>query len=305
MRRRLPRVAWPLLGLAAGLAAAALLTVLQDPVYRADAAIVLVREGQPPGSDPELAAAAEAAAALFDSRAVAASAIANLGLQESPDDLVDRLDAEAEPESSLVRLRVDAPAEDDARRAAQEVAEVSTVLFNDRFGPQTVASVWEPASADPDRVSPRPARNLAVGALAGALAGWLAFALLGRALLRVPRAPVVRAPTPAAVAVGSDPGPVPLETGSDPESVPTPAAAERDTGPFEMPGFGQWTIGDVDRLVAHYGDAFPERREEIELYTETLRSVAGPDGHLPGDVDLVIEDVYADLIARSGSTRRA
>ena len=113
MRRRLPRVAWPLLGLAAGLAAAALLTAIQEPVYRADAAIVLVREGPPPGSDPALAAAA-GAAALFDSRAVAASAIANLGLQEPPDDLVDRLDAEAEPESSLVRLRVDAPSGDDA-----------------------------------------------------------------------------------------------------------------------------------------------------------------------------------------------
>jgi hypothetical protein len=304
MRRRLPRVAWPLLGLAAGLAAAALLTVLQDSVYRADAAIVLVREGQPPGSDPELAAAAEAAAALFDSRAVAASAIANLGLQESPDDLVDRLDAEAEPESSLVRLRVDGPDEDDARRAAQEVAEVSTVLFNDRFGPQTVASVWEPASADPDRVSPRPARNLAVGALLGGIAGWLAFALLGRALLRIPRAPVVRPRTPAAVAVDSDPGPVPAQPGPVPGTVPTPAAAEA-TGHFQMPGFGQWTIGDVDRLVAEHGDAFPERREEIELYTETLRSVAGPDGHLPGDVDLVVEDVYAELIARSGSARRA
>jgi hypothetical protein len=72
-----------------------------------------------------------------------------------------------------------------------------------------------------------------------------------------------------------------------------------------MPAFGEWTIGDVERLVAEQGPAFPERAEEIELYLDTFRGVAGPDGRLPGDVDLVIEDVYADLIARAGSARRA
>jgi hypothetical protein len=72
-----------------------------------------------------------------------------------------------------------------------------------------------------------------------------------------------------------------------------------------MPAFGEWTIGDVERLVAEQGGAFPDRAEEIELYLDTFRSVADPDGRLPGDVDLVIEDVYADLIARSGATRPA
>jgi hypothetical protein len=70
-----------------------------------------------------------------------------------------------------------------------------------------------------------------------------------------------------------------------------------------MPAFGAWTIADVERLVAEQGPAFPERMEEIELYVDTFRSVAGPDGRLPGDVDLVIEDVLGDLIARSGSAR--
>lgn len=322
MHRRLPRVAWPLLGLAAGVAAAALLTLLQDATYRADASVVLVREGQPPGDDPQLAAAAAAASELFESRAVAASAIANLGLDESPDALVARLDVAAEPESSLVRIEVDAPAREEARRAAQEVAEVATVLFNDRFGPRTVASVWEPPGPDAVRVSPKPARNLVAGALAGGLLGLLALAV-GQALLRIPRAPVVRARGSAPAQPGTVPGTVP---GSDPTSgagsgsfrdedvarsrpedagiVPGTVPRPETPAAFVMPGFGQWTIADVERLVAEHGDAFPERREEIELYTETLRSVAGPDGHLPGDLDLVIEDVYAELIARSGSTRR-
>jgi capsular polysaccharide biosynthesis protein len=293
MRARLFGPAAPLIGVAAGLVAAVVVTVLQDSVYRADASIVLVREGRPPGSDPALAAAAKTAADLFDTRAVAASAIENLGLDESPDGLVDRLDVEAESESSLVRIEVDAPTGEEARRVAQEVAEVSTVLFNDRFGPQTNASVWEPASAEGDAVSPDPARNLALGALLGALAGWVPL-LAGR------RRPA--SPRPVATRVAEAPAVVP------PPPVPVPEApqplAEPATGPFVMPGFGEWTIGDVERLLAEQGAAFSERQEELQIYLDTFRSVADADGRLHGDVDLVIEDVFGDLIARSGSTRR-
>jgi capsular polysaccharide biosynthesis protein len=303
MRRRLPRGAWPLLGVAVGAVAAILVTVLQEPSYRADASLVLVREGQPPGDEPELASAAAAAADLFETRAVAASALANLGLEGSPDDFAERIDAEAEPDSSLVRIELEAPSEEEARRAAQEVAEVSTVLFNDRFGPQTVASVWEPAGTEADRVSPRPARNLAVGTLLGALAGWAALLLAGRRGLSLPR-PVrpprsvrPRARPPAT----REPPPSSAVTAPQPE----PPAPEPATGPFTMPNFGEWTIGDVERLVAEQGGAFPEKQEEIELYVDALRGVAGPDGNLPGDVDLVIEDVFADLIDRSGSARRS
>lgn len=300
---RLSRSAAPLIGAAAGLLAAGAFTLLQDSIYRADASLVLVRQGQPPGSDPQLAGAADAAAELFDSRAVAASAIENLGLDESPDELVDRLDVDAEEGSSLVRIEVEAESRERARQVAQEVAEVSSVLFNDRFGPQTVASVWEPASAEGDAVSPAPARNLALGALLGALAGWVPLLLGGRrpslpGPARKPRKPPRPAPAPAAAAPPSTPVEQPAP--GAPEPPPEPA-----TGPFVMPGFGAWTIADVERLVAEQGPFFPQRQEEIELYLETFRSVAGAEGRLPGDVDLVIEDVYADLIARSGSVRRS
>jgi capsular polysaccharide biosynthesis protein len=295
---------WPLLGAVAGLAVALAVTLVQDGTYRADASLVLVREGRPPGDDPQLAQAAEGAAELFEGRAVAASALRNLNLDESPGAFAERVDAETEAGSSLVRLSVEAPSEEEARRAAQEVAEVATVLFNDRFGPRTVASVWETAEADPDRVSPQPARNLALGALLGALSGW-ALLLAARRRPGAPRPkPAAPAPPAAPVPSGHVPGTGP-ETRPDrpqpPTEPPQPAAPQ----PFAMPNFGEWTIGDVERLVAEQGDAFPERQEEIQLYLETLRSVAGPDGRLPGDVDLVIEDVYADLIARSGSARRA
>jgi uncharacterized protein involved in exopolysaccharide biosynthesis len=67
-----------------GLLVATVVTLLQAPTYRADASIVLVRAGQPPGSDPGLAQATDTAAELFDSRAVAEAAIRNLTLEETP-----------------------------------------------------------------------------------------------------------------------------------------------------------------------------------------------------------------------------
>lgn len=288
-RARLSGPAGPLIGAAAGLLVGLAVTLLQDSTYRADASIVLVRQGQPPGSDPQLAQAAEAAAELIDSRAVAESAIRNLGLDETPQELVDRVDVEAPARSSLVRIAVEAPSREEARRAAQEVAEVSTVLFNDRFAPQTAASVWEPASAAEERVSPKPARNLALGMLIGALAG-LAVVLAG---LRGPRPsrPPERLPKPV-------PGPPPPAQVAEPEPVVHTASA---TGPFTNPHLGEWTVGDVEKLLAEHGDAFPEQREELEIYLDSFRSVAGADGRLPGDVDLVLEDVFAPLIERAAT----
>ena len=141
MSRRGPAV--PLIGAAVGLLLGVAVTLLQDSTYRADASIVLVRQGQPPGNDAQLTQAAAAAAELFDSRAVAESAIRNLGLDDTPQDLLDRLDVDSGESSSLVRIAVEAPSKEEARRTAQEAAEVATVLFNDRFAPQTTASVWE------------------------------------------------------------------------------------------------------------------------------------------------------------------
>jgi capsular polysaccharide biosynthesis protein len=288
-RPRLSGPAGPLLGVAVGLLAATVVTLLQDSTYRADASIVLVRAGQPPGSDPALAQATETAAELFDSRAVAESAIRNLGLDETPSGLVGRLDVDAQEGSSLLRISATAPSAEEARRTAQEASEVATVLFNDRFAPQTVASIWEPASAEAGRISPTWSRNLALGALIGALAGF-GLVLLGQRE-RAPRPATESKPEAQAVVAPR------------PDVQPESAAPAPATGPFVPPGFGQWTIGDVERLLAEQGPAFPELRDELELYVETFRGVAGPDGHLPGDVDLVLEDVFAPLIARSRTAR--
>lgn len=287
-RARLSGPAGPLIGAAAGLLLAGAVTLLQDSTYRADASIVLVRQGQPPGSDPRLAQAADAAAELFDSRAVMESAIRNLGLDGSPRDLLDRVDVEAEVGSSLVRIGVEAPSREEARRTAQEMAEVATVLFNDRFAPQTAASVWEPASASDGRVSPKPARNISLGVLLGALAG-LALVLAGGLRGQLRSRPARRLPKATPAPALEEPVVAP-----EPVSLPEPA-----TGPFAVPRSGEWTVADVERLLAEQGHAFPEQQEELEIYLDSFRSVAGVDGRLPGEVDLVIEDVFAALIERA------
>ena len=286
---RLPVLA----GTAAGVAAAAVLTLLQSPTYRADASIALVRQGQPPGNDPALAQAAEAAAELFHSRAVAEPAVANLRLDESPDELLDRVSVETEAKSSLVRISVEAPSRDEARRAAQELAEVATVRFNDRFGPQTVASIWEAPRAEEDPVSPRTARNLALGALAGALLGQLLpFLLLRRRSVRA-------GPAPASILV-----PV-AEPLSRPEAEPVVVpervvvAEPAVSAAFVEPDPGDWTIADVECLLAQEGPAFPDLADELGWYLDSLRGVADADGRLPAGVEAVIEEVYGPLLARA------
>jgi capsular polysaccharide biosynthesis protein len=298
-RSRLPAF----VGAAAGVAVAAVLTLLQSSTYQAGASIVLVRQGQPPGSDPALAEAADTAVGLFHSRAVAEPALANLRLEESADELLDRFSVETEPESSLVRISVEADSRDEARRTAQELTELSTVLFNDRFGPATVASVWEAPRAQADRVSPKPVRNLAVGALVGALLGWV-VGIAGRGRLperpkrsKQPKVPAQQvalvAPVPAA-----ESAPVP-EPVAEPAPEPVPEPEPQPEGPFVLPYLGDWTVRDVERLLDEQGDAFPDRREELEVYLDSFRGVAAPDGRLPGGVEAVMEDVFRDLIARA------
>ena len=295
---RLPVLA----GTAAGLAAAAGLTLLQSSTYRADSSIVLVRQGRPPGNDPALARAAAAASDLFHSRAIAQPATANLRLDESADELLDHVSVATEAESSLIRISVEAPSRGEARRTAQELAELSTVLFNDRFGPKTVASVWEPARAEEDRVSPKPARNLALGALVGALLGQLLGQLVRRRgrKPRVVAAPPVAVPTVAAPAAVRAPESV-AAAESVQEPVVEPEPEPVSTGPFVLPRLGEWTIADVERLLAQEGPRFPERVDELGWYLDSFRGVVGSDGRLPGGVEAIVEDVFGDLLARAAA----
>ena len=264
-------------GAALGVALALLVTLLQPDVYRATATVVLTRPGAAPGDDPALAAAADAAKKLLASGVVAGSAVRNLRTGETAQELLDKTTVTASSRSSLLDVAVEDGTRDGARRAAQELAEVFTVLYNDRFGAQARASLWDAPEARPPRVSPRPARNLALGLLLGVLGG------------PVPSPAPVPAPAPVVVVPAPTAPPPPVRV-AEPAPVPQP---------FALPGRGAWTIGDVERLLAEQGAAFPDSLAELQVYAETMRDVAGPDGSLPPGVEALVEDVFAELIART------
>jgi capsular polysaccharide biosynthesis protein len=295
-----------LAGAAVGVVAAVALTLAQSAVYRAEASIVLVAQGKPPGDDPALAQAAAAAEDLFHSRAVAEPAIVNLKLDASAEELLDRVTVDATASSSLVRISVEGPSRAEARRTAQELTELSTVLFNDRFRPGTTAAVWEPARVQDDPVSQEPARNAAFGALFGALAGWVVLLASGRR--PQPEAPRLRLPRPQGQRRARAPALAPVEQPSAPEPAavreplepPPPPATAPESGPAEYPeAGGDWTTGGVERLLREFGGEYPERADELRLYADSFREVAEPDGTLPPGITVVVEDVFADLIRRA------
>jgi hypothetical protein len=65
------------------------------------------------------------------------------------------------------------------------------------------------------------------------------------------------------------------------------------------PRLGEWTLADVERLLAEHGPAFPDRAAELSNYLNSFREVAEPDGRLPGGVEAVMEEVFRDLIERA------
>ena len=334
---------------------ALLVTLLQPSTYRASGAVILVRQGQPPGGDPELTRAVLGAQKLLRSRAVADSAVANLKLAGSADDLLDDVRVTAEPETSLIRFSVDAGEREEARRIGQELAEVFTVLYNGRFGPATTASIWETPQARGGRISPRPALNLGLGAALGLAIGAGLAAARRRERRAEPTAGVAAAPSSPPVAPSPPVADSRLQervaaltarelalarraatlvlrerelaTAVPPQlpaagtiaaselatSVPEPAAAvllepEREPergpepiAPFVLPGPGSWTIADVERLLAQEGHAFPDQLEELGFYVGSFRDVAEPGGRLPAGVEIVVEDVFEELIRRSRS----
>lgn len=281
----------------AGIGVALIVTLLQGSTYRASGTLVLTREGRAPGDDPTLAPAAAAAVELLETRGVAESVVANLRLDDSPAELLDRIDVEADAQSSLLRVSVDGGAVEEARRIAQELAEVFSVLYNTRFGPGVTVSIWEAPRADEGRVSPRPARNLSLGALAGALAG-VALVALRRRPRRVE--PLVLTPAVLAPPVVSPP------VAPTPPPPPAPTTPEPASTAFVRPG-GEWTLADVVQLLTEQGGAYPEREEEFGVYLASLRDVADPDGRLPRGVQGLVEEVFGDLAeaARAQADRDA
>lgn len=185
----LRRRQWILISvLVLAIGAAAAVSYLQEPKYRAETKIVI---GQGQGLFPPTVASAfqpfsATMSDLLQSNVVARMVIDNLGLEETEESLLAKMSVAIRPESSALTLSVVDSDAQRARRIAANVGFVFSQLVRERFGkptpvgageqplPPLTASVWDPAHIDPQRVAPKPKRNLFVAGALGLLLGLLA-----------------------------------------------------------------------------------------------------------------------------------
>jgi Mrp family chromosome partitioning ATPase len=129
---------------------------------------------------------------LLESEVVARRVKEDLNLEESPGEILDNLQVDTKPDASVLNLTYKDTDQVRSRQVLQRVGEVFTELVDTRFGgqgtqagtgtggqqpadqtPPVTATIFDPAHALPDRVSPKPGRTLAIAAVLGLIAGIL------------------------------------------------------------------------------------------------------------------------------------
>lgn len=168
--------------------AAAALSFLQDPLYRASTTIV-VGQGNSLFQPGEANAVTPFTATMGDlvrSKIVMATVIDDLDLQaETPESLLESLSVSINPETAVIRVSVDDHDPERAVAIAGEIGSVFSELVDERFGnaaPTTpsqpaqlplTATIFDPARAEPDPVAPKPVKNIAAALLIGLVLGLL------------------------------------------------------------------------------------------------------------------------------------
>jgi succinoglycan biosynthesis transport protein ExoP len=162
------------------LGAAAVVSELQTPVYRASMKVVVgqgggVFQAQFGGSVEPFA---RTMANLFESDVVARKAIDDLHLRMTPRQLLARVHVSSRPQSSVLEVSYDTPARAQAVPILADLGRVFTRLVKQKLGePRTTgsapisASVFDPAHLEPGWVSPRRVRNLFFAGVLGLAVG--------------------------------------------------------------------------------------------------------------------------------------
>lgn len=167
----------PLAGVLAGLGAAAAVTSVMEPTYRATASVIVTpatkkKSGTQP-TDVTLALnLALSVARLAESREVAEAVAEKLRL--SPDDVFSQVTATTEPGNQIVTIQAEGGTARRAAAVANEATSTTARLYGKlRLGGRTAVLVRPldraPASGRP--VAPRPMLNYALGGLVGLLVG--------------------------------------------------------------------------------------------------------------------------------------
>src|SRR6266508_4546249 len=159
-------------------------TLTQPKVYRSSMKIVV---GQGEGIYlPEVGNVAEqftqTMSNLLKSDVVAERAISDLGLNQSPDQLLAHLSVNTAPESAVLEVHYDNQDPRLSRVVLVAIGDVFTRLVDERLATgsrqaantQVSATIFDPAHLLPDPVQPKPVRNLAVAVILGLLFGAVA-----------------------------------------------------------------------------------------------------------------------------------
>ncbi|MGZ4303080.1 MAG: polysaccharide biosynthesis tyrosine autokinase [Gaiellaceae bacterium] len=171
---------------------AALYSVLQKPVYSAQAKIVigqgdrLFQAQNGNVIQPFTATLAD----LIKSDIVARRVISTLGLHSTPSSLLSKVAVSTNPQTAVLQLTVHDNNPQQARRIADQFGASFVSLVQDRFGKRgssasgtqlqlpITASVFDPAHIVPGAVSPKPAQNVVIAAALGIVLGLLAAFLV-------------------------------------------------------------------------------------------------------------------------------
>jgi capsular polysaccharide biosynthesis protein len=283
-------------------AGACVYSAARPPTYRGQIELVVTRANTPLASDsrPDRSLAATLAE-LVKSNVLATNVRDALGLDESPQWLLDRMDVET-PRPAVLRISVTDKNRVRATRLAVESGLIFGRLVQARFGARDTrrpvhADVWDAGHA----VANGKAASIAEDGLIGALIGALAGLLLSNLRWRTREAPVVeQAPAPRA----TPPRPVPVPA---PAPRPAPAPAPAPEPVVEPPPAAVVPIGArpdrnvlaLDRLVENRAADFPDRADEWRYYVTYLRDFADRDGTLPDSLAGLVADVFAELLPRA------
>lgn len=116
---------------------------------------------------------------LLESTVVAQRVIADLDLDTTPDELLDRLTVTTRPDTSVIEVTYEDTDRERATQVLGAIGDEFTSLVDEDLGraARRAVTVFDPAHPLPGQVSPRPMLTLAVAAVLGLLAGiLLAFA---------------------------------------------------------------------------------------------------------------------------------
>jgi succinoglycan biosynthesis transport protein ExoP len=172
MRTVAKHLTLPMLGLAAGVVGAGVVTTIVPPSYQATASVIIMPVSAEPSDVTNAQNLAPTVARIAQSREVAQDVAGVLGV--STEDMIGHISGTYDLGIQIVALTATAPTAQQAATAANAAADaIRDISARLRLGGQSAVAVqnFDKAGVPTEPMSPKPGLNLALGAFVGVLAG--------------------------------------------------------------------------------------------------------------------------------------